>query len=49
MIWSLIVGGLLGWFASNYWKGCTRWCNGNIIAGIIGSWIGTKYLVVSIM
>lgn len=48
MIWSLIVGGILGWLASLI-TGRDVPCGviGNIIAGIIGSWIGGNYLVVS--
>ena len=45
MIWSLIVGGLLGWFASLITgRDVPGGVIGNIIAGIIGSWIGTKLL-----
>lgn len=41
-IWSLIVGGILGWFASLLTgKDVPGGVIGNIIAGIIGSWVGT--------
>lgn len=45
MIWSLIVGGILGWLASLITgKDVPYGVIGNIIAGIIGSWIGSKLL-----
>ena len=45
MIWSLIVGGILGWLASLITgKDVPGGVIGNIIAGIIGSWIGSKLL-----
>ncbi len=48
MIWSLIVGGILGWLASLITgRDVPGGVIGNIIAGIIGSWIGGNYLVVS--
>ncbi|MCP1123988.1 GlsB/YeaQ/YmgE family stress response membrane protein [Bacillus sp. AFS018417] len=41
-IWSLIVGGILGWFGGLLiGKDIPGGIIGNIIAGIIGSWIGT--------
>jgi len=45
MIWSLIVGGILGCLASLITgKDVPGGVIGNIIAGIIGSWIGSKLL-----
>ena len=44
MIWSLIVGGILGWLASLITRDVPGCVIGNIIAGIIGSWIGGKLL-----
>ncbi|MGR5901338.1 GlsB/YeaQ/YmgE family stress response membrane protein [Bacillus cereus] len=45
MIWSLIVGGILGWLASLITgKDVSGGVIGNIIAGIIGSWVGSKLL-----
>ena len=45
MIWSLIVGGILGWLASLITgKDVPGGVIGNIIAGIIGSWVGSKLL-----
>ncbi|MGQ0440977.1 GlsB/YeaQ/YmgE family stress response membrane protein [Bacillus sp. B-TM1] len=45
MIWSLIVGGILGWLASLITgRDVPGGVIGNIIAGIIGSWIGGKLL-----
>ncbi|PFR30670.1 GlsB/YeaQ/YmgE family stress response membrane protein [Bacillus cereus] len=44
-IWSLIVGGILGWFASLLiGRDVPGGVIGNIIAGIIGSWLGTALL-----
>ncbi|MBY0597631.1 MULTISPECIES: GlsB/YeaQ/YmgE family stress response membrane protein [Bacillales] len=44
-IWSLIVGGILGWLASLIvGKDIPGGVIGNIIAGIIGSWLGTSLL-----
>ncbi|HEK9099030.1 GlsB/YeaQ/YmgE family stress response membrane protein [Bacillus pfraonensis] len=44
-IWSLIVGGILGWLASLIvGKDIPGGVIGNIIAGIIGSWLGTWLL-----
>ncbi|MGG0186718.1 GlsB/YeaQ/YmgE family stress response membrane protein [Bacillus rhizoplanae] len=41
-IWTLIVGGILGWFGGLLiGKDIPGGIIGNIIAGIIGSWIGT--------
>jgi uncharacterized membrane protein YeaQ/YmgE (transglycosylase-associated protein family) len=44
-IWMLIVGGIIGWLAQvisrkNFPGGVL----GNIIAGIIGGWLGVKFL-----
>ncbi|EEL87450.1 GlsB/YeaQ/YmgE family stress response membrane protein [Bacillus cereus] len=45
MIWYLIVGGILGWFASLITgKDVPGGVIGNIIAGIIGSWLGSLLL-----
>ena len=47
MIWSLIVGGILGWLASLITgKDVPGGVIGNIIAGIIGSGLVRNYLVV---
>ncbi|SDY87534.1 GlsB/YeaQ/YmgE family stress response membrane protein [Bacillus sp. 166amftsu] len=44
-IWSLIVGGILGWLAGLIvGKDVPGGVIGNIIAGIIGSWLGTLLL-----
>ncbi|QKY68335.1 GlsB/YeaQ/YmgE family stress response membrane protein [Lentibacillus sp. CBA3610] len=41
-IWSLIVGGILGWLASLIvGKDVPGGIIGNIVAGIIGAWIGS--------
>lgn len=44
-IWSLIVGGILGWIGSLIvGKDLPAGVFGNIIAGIIGAWIGSAIL-----
>lgn len=44
-IWSLIIGGLLGWLASLITKrDIPGGIFGNIIAGFIGSWLGSFIL-----
>ncbi|MBY7144351.1 GlsB/YeaQ/YmgE family stress response membrane protein [Virgibacillus sp. NKC19-3] len=44
-IWSLIVGGILGWLASLIvGKDVPGGIIGNIIAGFIGAWIGSSLL-----
>ncbi|MDM5188941.1 GlsB/YeaQ/YmgE family stress response membrane protein [Bacillus sp. DX4.1] len=44
-IWSLIVGGILGWLASLITgRDVPGGVIGNIVAGIIGSWVGTSLL-----
>ena len=44
-IWFLIIGGLLGWLAGVILgKDVPGGFIGNIIAGIIGSWIGSMLL-----
>ncbi|EOW9527354.1 GlsB/YeaQ/YmgE family stress response membrane protein [Bacillus cytotoxicus] len=44
-IWSLIVGGILGWLASLITgRDVPGGIIGNIVAGIIGSWVGTAIL-----
>ncbi|GAB3056260.1 GlsB/YeaQ/YmgE family stress response membrane protein [Virgibacillus ainsalahensis] len=44
-IWSLIVGGILGWIASLIvGKDIPGGIIGNIIAGFIGAWIGSSLL-----
>jgi uncharacterized membrane protein YeaQ/YmgE (transglycosylase-associated protein family) len=44
-IWSLIVGGILGWIGSLIvGKDIPGGVIGNIIAGIIGAWIGSALL-----
>ncbi|GGA79051.1 GlsB/YeaQ/YmgE family stress response membrane protein [Ornithinibacillus halotolerans] len=45
LIWSLIVGGILGWIGSLIvGKDIPGGIFGNIIAGIIGAWIGSALL-----
>lgn len=44
-IWSLIVGGILGWIASLIvGKDIPGGVIGNIIAGFIGAWLGSLIL-----
>ncbi|MFC2949402.1 GlsB/YeaQ/YmgE family stress response membrane protein [Virgibacillus sediminis] len=44
-IWSLIVGGILGWLASLIvGKDVPGGIIGNIIAGFIGAWIGSSLM-----
>ncbi|MFD1361763.1 GlsB/YeaQ/YmgE family stress response membrane protein [Lentibacillus salinarum] len=44
-IWSLIVGGILGWIASLIvGKDVPGGVIGNIIAGIVGAWIGSALM-----
>jgi len=44
-IWSLIVGGILGWIGSLIvGKDIPGGIIGNIIAGFIGAWIGSSLL-----
>ncbi|WP_339228712.1 GlsB/YeaQ/YmgE family stress response membrane protein [Oceanobacillus sp. FSL K6-2867] len=44
-IWSLIIGGILGWVASLITgRDIPGGVFGNIIAGIIGAWLGTLLL-----
>lgn len=44
MIWSLIVGGVLGWLAGLIMgKDIPGGIIGNIIAGFLGSWIGNSF------
>ncbi|MBR3120488.1 GlsB/YeaQ/YmgE family stress response membrane protein [Oceanobacillus profundus] len=44
-IWSLIIGGILGWIASLITgRDIPGGVFGNIIAGIIGAWLGTLIL-----
>ncbi|ASK61209.1 GlsB/YeaQ/YmgE family stress response membrane protein [Virgibacillus phasianinus] len=44
-IWSLIVGGILGWLASLIiGRDVPGGVIGNIIAGFIGAWLGTLVL-----
>ncbi|MBK3497335.1 GlsB/YeaQ/YmgE family stress response membrane protein [Viridibacillus sp. YIM B01967] len=45
LLWFLIIGGLLGWVASLIiGRDIPGGIIGNIIAGIIGAWIGVKLL-----
>ncbi len=45
IIWMLIVGGLIGWFAGVLiGRNVPGGIIGNIIAGAIGSWVGTFLL-----
>ncbi|SDI79383.1 GlsB/YeaQ/YmgE family stress response membrane protein [Dolosicoccus paucivorans] len=44
MIWTLIVGGLIGWAAGAIMgKDIPGGIIGNIIAGFLGSWIGGQF------
>ncbi|WP_249870487.1 GlsB/YeaQ/YmgE family stress response membrane protein [Oceanobacillus saliphilus] len=44
-IWSLIIGGILGWLASLIvGKDVPGGIIGNIIAGFIGAWLGSALL-----
>lgn len=44
-IWSLIIGGILGWIGSLIvGKDIPGGIIGNIIAGFIGSWLGSSLL-----
>ncbi|WP_087972210.1 GlsB/YeaQ/YmgE family stress response membrane protein [Oceanobacillus rekensis] len=44
-LWSLIIGGILGWLASLIvGKDVPGGIIGNIIAGFIGAWIGSSLL-----
>lgn len=44
MIWSLIVGGILGWLAGVILgKDIPGGVIGNIIAGFLGGWIGNQF------
>lgn len=45
LLWVLIVGGLIGWLSGNLigWD-VPSGVLGNIIAGFIGSWLGTELL-----
>ena len=43
MIWNLIMGGIIGWLAGVIMKrDIPGGIIGNIIAGLLGSWIGGK-------
>lgn len=45
MIWSLIVGGLIGWLAGIILgRDVPGGVIGNIVAGLVGSWLGTTLL-----
>lgn len=45
MIWSLIMGGVIGWLAGLIMgRDIPGGIIGNIIAGFIGSWIGNTFL-----
>lgn len=44
MIWSIIVGGLIGWVAGLILgRDIPGGVIGNIVAGFIGSWIGNQF------
>ncbi|WP_124058569.1 GlsB/YeaQ/YmgE family stress response membrane protein [Vaginisenegalia massiliensis] len=44
MIWSLIVGGIIGWLAGLILgKDIPGGVIGNIIAGFLGSWLGNQF------
>ena len=45
MIWSLIMGGVIGWIAGMIMgKDIPGGIIGNIVAGLLGSWIGNEFL-----
>ena len=45
MLWTLIVGGILGWFAGMIiGRDIPGGVIGNIIAGLIGGWLGSILL-----
>ncbi|MCZ8521083.1 MULTISPECIES: GlsB/YeaQ/YmgE family stress response membrane protein [Paenibacillus] len=45
MIWSLIIGGIIGWLGGALaGRDIPGGIIGNIIAGFIGSWVGTALL-----
>lgn len=45
LLWVLIVGGLIGWLSVNLiGRDVPGGVLGNIIAGFIGSWLGTELL-----
>lgn len=45
LIWTLIVGGILGWFAGLLiGRDVPGGVIGNIIAGIVGAWLGSMLL-----
>ncbi len=45
LLWVLIVGGLIGWLSGNlFGRDVPSGVLGNIIAGFIGSWLGTELL-----
>lgn len=45
MLWTLIVGGILGWFAGMIiGRDIPGGIIGNIIAGLIGGWLGSILL-----
>ncbi|WP_433939851.1 GlsB/YeaQ/YmgE family stress response membrane protein [Paenibacillus lautus] len=45
LLWVLIVGGLIGWLSGNlFGRDVPSGVLGIIIAGVIGSWLGTELL-----
>ncbi|HRH71156.1 MAG TPA: GlsB/YeaQ/YmgE family stress response membrane protein [Flavobacteriales bacterium] len=40
LIWSLIVGGIAGWFAGQFMKGSGYGLLANIILGLVGGLVG---------
>ena len=43
IIWTLIIGGVVGWLASIIMKTNARMgIPANIVVGIVGSWLGSK-------
>lgn len=45
LLWVLIVGGLIGWLSGKlFGRDVPSGVLGNIIAGFIGSWLGTELL-----
>lgn len=40
VIWTLIIGAVAGWLGSQIWKGGSLGLIGNIVVGILGSYVG---------
>ncbi|WP_025692827.1 GlsB/YeaQ/YmgE family stress response membrane protein [Paenibacillus zanthoxyli] len=45
LLWVLIIGGLIGWLSGNLiGRDVPGGLAGNIVAGFVGSWLGTELL-----